>query len=167
MVVVTSRVPDVARQALVTFPFTRIEPKTEMVDFELWQNSDLNRLGERAPETLRYAVSSSAPLSADAQRDFQTCAQVPLYGSYGLSELSGLVTFGYPGQPPGTVGRPVGCELRLTAAGEVIVRPLKDRLTRVPGISGATDLGDGRPTLVLDLISLGAQLAAFLPKEAA
>jgi two-component system chemotaxis sensor kinase CheA len=39
---------------------------------------------------------------------------------------------------------------------EVVVRPLNDELFRTPGISGATDLGDGLPTLVLDLASLGA-----------
>jgi two-component system, chemotaxis family, sensor kinase CheA len=42
----------------------------------------------------------------------------------------------------------------------VVVRPLEDRLVRVPGISGTTDLGDGRPTLVLDLIALGSKLMA-------
>jgi len=43
---------------------------------------------------------------------------------------------------------------------EVVVRPIADALVRVPGISGATDLGDGRPTLVLDLFELGARVAA-------
>lgn len=42
---------------------------------------------------------------------------------------------------------------------EVVVRPIADALVRVPGISGATDLGDGRPTLVLDLFELGARVA--------
>ena len=37
---------------------------------------------------------------------------------------------------------------------EVVVRPIDDPLVRVPGITGSTDLGDGRPTLVLDLIAL-------------
>jgi two-component system chemotaxis sensor kinase CheA len=41
---------------------------------------------------------------------------------------------------------------------EVVVRPLVDPLARAPGISGATDLGDGRPTLVLDLNELGTNL---------
>jgi two-component system chemotaxis sensor kinase CheA len=43
---------------------------------------------------------------------------------------------------------------------EAVVRPLIDPLVQVPGISGATDLGDGKPTLVLDLISLGGALLA-------
>jgi two-component system chemotaxis sensor kinase CheA len=41
---------------------------------------------------------------------------------------------------------------------EVVVRPIIDPLARAPGISGSTDLGDGRPTLVLDLNELGATL---------
>jgi two-component system, chemotaxis family, sensor kinase CheA len=41
---------------------------------------------------------------------------------------------------------------------EVVVRPILDPLARSPGISGATDLGDGRPTLVLDLNELGTTL---------
>jgi two-component system chemotaxis sensor kinase CheA len=43
---------------------------------------------------------------------------------------------------------------------EAVVRPLIDPLVQVPGVSGATDLGDGRPTLVLDLVALGAPRAA-------
>jgi two-component system chemotaxis sensor kinase CheA len=41
---------------------------------------------------------------------------------------------------------------------EVVVRPLDGKLFRVPGMSGATDLGDGLPTLVLDLVTLGAEV---------
>ena len=37
---------------------------------------------------------------------------------------------------------------------EVVVRPVKDPLVDVAGVSGSTDLGDGRPTLVLDLLGL-------------
>ena len=42
---------------------------------------------------------------------------------------------------------------------EVVVRPLEDPLVRQPGIVGSTDLGDGRPTLVLDLVSLCGKLS--------
>jgi two-component system chemotaxis sensor kinase CheA len=38
---------------------------------------------------------------------------------------------------------------------EVIVRSIDDPLINAPGIAGATDLGDGRPTLLLDLTELG------------
>ncbi len=37
---------------------------------------------------------------------------------------------------------------------EVVVRPMRDPLLRVPGISGATELGDGKPVLILDAVAL-------------
>jgi two-component system, chemotaxis family, sensor kinase CheA len=43
---------------------------------------------------------------------------------------------------------------RMLGRQEVVVRPVDDPLVRAVGIAGATDLGDGRPTLVLDLIEL-------------
>lgn len=43
---------------------------------------------------------------------------------------------------------------RMFGQQEVVVRPLEDPLVKVTGVSGATDLGDGRPTLVLDLLGL-------------
>jgi two-component system, chemotaxis family, sensor kinase CheA len=43
---------------------------------------------------------------------------------------------------------------RMLGRQEVVVRPVDDPLVRAIGIAGATDLGDGRPTLVLDLIEL-------------
>ncbi|GHG79399.1 chemotaxis protein CheW [Comamonas sp. JC664] len=44
---------------------------------------------------------------------------------------------------------------RLVGQQEIVLRPLEDPLVRVPGVVGATDLGDGQPTLVLDLAALG------------
>jgi two-component system chemotaxis sensor kinase CheA len=43
---------------------------------------------------------------------------------------------------------------RLSGLREVVVRPLTDRLVKVPGIAGATELGDGRVVLILDAINL-------------
>lgn len=47
---------------------------------------------------------------------------------------------------------------RMLGQQEVVVRPVDDPLVAAPGIAGATDLGDGRPTLVLDLAALSARL---------
>ena len=55
---------------------------------------------------------------------------------------------------------------RVVGQQEVVVRPLEDPLVRVPGVSGATDLGDGKPTLVVDLAGLGSALSAR-PSESA
>lgn len=49
---------------------------------------------------------------------------------------------------------------RMLGQQEVVVRPLEDPLVKVGGISGATDLGDGRPTLVLDLAGLIGRASA-------
>jgi two-component system chemotaxis sensor kinase CheA len=42
---------------------------------------------------------------------------------------------------------------------EVVVRPLEDPLVKVVGVAGSTDLGDGRPTLVLDLLALSGAIS--------
>jgi two-component system chemotaxis sensor kinase CheA len=61
-------------------------------------------------------------------------------------------------------GEPIGFEVdQVLGQQEVVVRPVDDPLVRVPGVVGATDLGDGRPTLVLDLVALSGTLS---PKPA-
>lgn len=50
---------------------------------------------------------------------------------------------------------------RILGRHEVVVRPIEDLLARAPGIAGATDLGDGRPTLLLDLCELGSRIAGW------
>jgi two-component system chemotaxis sensor kinase CheA len=48
---------------------------------------------------------------------------------------------------------------RMLGQQEIVVRPLEDPLVKVTGIAGATDLGTGKPTLVLDLLALVALAA--------
>jgi two-component system, chemotaxis family, sensor kinase CheA len=43
---------------------------------------------------------------------------------------------------------------RMLGQQEVVVRPIEDPLVKVVGVAGSTDLGDGKPTLVLDLLGL-------------
>jgi two-component system, chemotaxis family, sensor kinase CheA len=45
---------------------------------------------------------------------------------------------------------------RVHAQREIVVRPVSDPLLRVPGVAGATELGDGRPILILDPAALTA-----------
>ena len=45
------------------------------------------------------------------------------------------------------------------------MRGLDDRLIKVPGVTGATDLGDGRAVLILDLPALLRQRAAALRRN--
>jgi two-component system chemotaxis sensor kinase CheA len=43
---------------------------------------------------------------------------------------------------------------RIHGQREVVVRALNDPLVRVPVVAGATELGDGRPVLILDAAAL-------------
>ncbi len=43
---------------------------------------------------------------------------------------------------------------RVVGQREVVVRPMDDPLIQAPGILGATELGDGRPVLILDALTL-------------
>jgi two-component system chemotaxis sensor kinase CheA len=53
---------------------------------------------------------------------------------------------------------------RVQGQREVVIRPMNDPMLRVPGMAGATELGDGRPVLVLDTTTLQQ---AVLPRRAA
>jgi two-component system chemotaxis sensor kinase CheA len=43
---------------------------------------------------------------------------------------------------------------RILEKREIVVRPLADPLLRIDGLAGATELGDGRPALILDAVAL-------------
>jgi two-component system chemotaxis sensor kinase CheA len=54
-----------------------------------------------------------------------------------------------------TDGSPVGLAVdRITGQREIVVRTITDPLLRVPGVVGATELGDGQPVLILDPYSV-------------
>ena len=55
------------------------------------------------------------------------------------------------GSERGTTGLVVD---RVHTQREVVVRAMPDPLLQVPGIAGATELGDGRPVLILDVVAL-------------
>jgi two-component system, chemotaxis family, sensor kinase CheA len=44
---------------------------------------------------------------------------------------------------------------RIAGQREIVVKTITDRLIHVDGVSGATELGDGRPVLILDVAALG------------
>jgi two-component system chemotaxis sensor kinase CheA len=105
--------------------------------------------GEGAKSVLLRRRSEVIPmLGLDALLDPKTVAKSPRKAIV-VSRARGAVAFG--------IDRMIGKQ-------EVVVRPLEDAWVQKAGIAGATDLGDGRPTLVLDLVNLGAvvmQNAAF------
>ena len=43
---------------------------------------------------------------------------------------------------------------RIAGQREIVVRSIEDSLIRVPGIAGVTELGDGRPVLILDVAAI-------------
>ena len=73
------------------------------------------------PETLRYVVCSSAPLSASVRERFERRFGIPLLVSYGLSEAGCFVSYGRPDSPMGSVGQPLGCEVRIEGE-EILVQ---------------------------------------------
>jgi two-component system, chemotaxis family, sensor kinase CheA len=55
---------------------------------------------------------------------------------------------------------------RVLGRHEVLIRPVVDPLVTAPGVSGSADLGDGRPTLVMDLLALSSVHASLRGAEA-
>jgi two-component system chemotaxis sensor kinase CheA len=45
---------------------------------------------------------------------------------------------------------------RIEGQREIVVRPISDPLVKVPGVTGATDLGNGRVVLILDPVRIAA-----------
>ncbi|HEU4405804.1 MAG TPA: ATP-binding protein [Polyangiaceae bacterium] len=81
-----------------------------------------------------------------------------------LVDLGRLFGLGGAGSSKALVVRRAGRPYAFGVGGllgqyEVIVRPLEDPLVRVAGVAGSADLGEGRPTLVLDLVALSATLS--------
>lgn len=83
-----------------------------------------------------------------------------------LVPLHMLLGLAAPGEPPRKAlvvrrnGLPFAFAVdRMIGRQEVVIRPLEDPLARVIGVTGSTDLGDGRPTLVLDLIGFSRRVA--------
>jgi two-component system chemotaxis sensor kinase CheA len=59
----------------------------------------------------------------------------------------------------GAAGSAIGLAVdRIVGHREIVVRTIADTLARVDGISGATDLGDGRVVLILDPGAIGRQV---------
>lgn len=108
------------------------------------------------------AVNEILQLDAGEVRQIKKTEVVPYRGALlpliRLRELFGLpqkpsstLTFLVVKSERGATGLVVD---RVDSQREIVIRPLSDPLLRVPGISGATELGDGRPILILDPIAI-------------
>ena len=119
-------------------------------------------LGGQSCAIAQHSVEQILQIDADQVRLIQKTEIVPYRD--GLLPLVRLrQRFGYPPTSSaelvivvvhserGSVGLVVD---RVLSVREVVVRAMADPLVQVPGISGATELGDGRPVLILDTAAL-------------
>ena len=92
----------------------------------------ISRLGapapeERIPAGVRFIRSASAPLPVAAARRFEDSTGIPVIETYGMTEAASQITAHPLGLPrrPGSVGVPVGVELRIVDQAEPVggVRP--------------------------------------------
>lgn len=74
--------------------------------------ADLHAHPRRLP--IRFVRSASAPLAPIVKARFEHRFGIPVLESYGMSEAASMITATPLGlAPTGSVGRPVGCELRV------------------------------------------------------
>ena len=116
------------------------------------------------PEGPGAVASSGAARSAAGMmmRRGEAVPILPLYEVFGLTAEAPLPASG-SGLPKAIVvrrnGHPFAFTVdRMLGRQEIVVRPIEDALVRVEGVAGTTDLGDGRPTLVLDLGALASRM---------
>jgi two-component system chemotaxis sensor kinase CheA len=116
--------------------------------------SAVEALAEIEPQRVTPAPNPGAQASSARLLEHRG-ASVPLYR---LSSLLGIATADPPNAKAILVRRED--ELfafqvdRMLGQQEIVVRPLRDPLVTVAGVTGSTDLGDGRPTLVIDPLQL-------------
>jgi acyl-CoA synthetase (AMP-forming)/AMP-acid ligase II len=73
------------------------------------------REGERVPEGVRFVRSASAPLAPALLAQFEYTVKIPVVETYGMTEAASQICANPLAGPrkSGSVGRPVGVELRL------------------------------------------------------
>lgn len=86
-------------------------------------NTLFRRIKQTLAPSLQLIVCGSAPLGVATQHWF-TMIGIPVYQGYGLTETAGVAALDRLGeQHPGYVGQAIpGCEMKLSAAGELICR---------------------------------------------
>jgi oxalate---CoA ligase len=79
---------------------------------------------ERVPEGIRFARSASAPLPVQVLERFERTTGIPVVETYGMTEAASQITANPLDGPrkPGSVGLPVGTEVRVVADGATAAR---------------------------------------------
>jgi len=97
--------------------------------------------GERVPGGVRFARSASAPLPVPVLERFERTTRIPVVETYGMTEASSQITANplRGGRKAGSVGLPVGCEVRVVTSARAGAEPgvVGKVEIRGPGIIGA------------------------------
>jgi len=122
----------------------------------------LGRVGTEFFAVPQSAVREAIEVTAAEVRQIEGHEIIPYrQGSLALVRLAQL--FGIDGVPParfhvfviGSGAAAIGIAVdRIVGQREIVVRTIVDPLVRVEGVSGATDLGDGRVVLIIDPAAL-------------
>jgi oxalate---CoA ligase len=110
------------------------------------------RPGEAVPPGIRFLRSASAPLPPGTLAAFEQATSIPVVETYGMTEAASQITANPVdgGRKPGSVGRPVGVELRIVAGGAARERGAEATRTgstghvEIRGPSVITAYGGGR-----------------------
>ncbi len=98
------------------------------------------------PPSLRFVVCSSAALPQASRQRFEDRFAVPVLVCYGLSEAGCFVSYGRPGKaaPGGSVGEPIGCEVRVADGRADIEAVFGSAPGGLPASNGNTGVASGQ-----------------------
>jgi oxalate---CoA ligase len=99
---------------------------------------------EAIPDRIRFARSASAPLPVATCARFEANTGIPVVETYGMTEAASQITANPVSgtRKPGSVGLPVGVELRVVAQGEPVAAGTTG-LVEIRGASVITTYGGG------------------------
>jgi two-component system chemotaxis sensor kinase CheA len=133
----------------------------------------IGRIGTESFAVPQSAVREVLEVAATQVRQIEGNEIIPYHeGSLAIVRLAGL--FGISGEAPprfhvfvisigtGVIGIAVD---RIIGQREIVVRTIAHPLVRVEGISGATDLGDGKVVLIVDPAALARAIRQRTPRN--
>ena len=133
----------------------------------------IGRIGTESFAVPQSAVREVLEIAATQVRQIEGNEIIPYHeGSLAIVRLAGL--FGISGEAPprfhvfvisigtGVIGIAVD---RIIGQREIVVRTIAHPLVRVEGISGATDLGDGKVVLIVDPAALARAIRQRTPRN--
>jgi oxalate---CoA ligase len=112
----------------------------------------MNPAAVRAPERLRFVRSASAPLPPLTLKRFEEAFAVPVVETYGMTEAASMITANPLDGPrkAGSVGLPVGTEVRIALVGPQRSRPGQASAVgrvQIRGSGVIREYADARPAI--------------------